>query len=167
MPEEKCLKCGRKRFAIVYDRGEIICAECGYLIAEYVPPSDMPGWTALIAKQGKTPDRFSSSPVKAQNKDSRMAASALSELDRMVSYLHLPKKVRESAISLYAKCIERNAIRNISKGRHAGSIIAALIYYACREQKIRMAFGKIIKASDADKEEAEEIYSAIAREIKK
>jgi len=166
MPEEKCQKCGRKKFVIDHDRGEILCTECGYLIAENVSPTDMPKWTALIEKQGRTPDRFTAKPVRTQNKDSRMTESALSELDRMVPYLHLPEEVKESAAALYAKCIEKGIIKNISKGRHAGSIIAALIYYACKEQKIKMTFNKIISASDADKDEAEGIYKAIVREIK-
>lgn len=164
MPEEKCPKCGRKRFVIDYDRGEIICTDCGYLILENVSPSDMPGWATLIAKQGKAPDRFS--PVKTQNKGDRMTAGTLSELGRVVMYLNLPDEVIESAAPLYIRCVERNIIKNISKGRHSESIIAALIYYACKKQKVRMAFDKIIKAADADKEEAEEIYASIVRETK-
>lgn len=163
MPEEKCPKCGRKKFVIDYDRGEIRCTDCGHLIVENASPSDMPGWTALVAKQGKAPGRFS--PAKAQNKDDRMIANTLSEIERVVPYLNLPEEVRESAVSLYLRCVDKDIIKNISRGRHTESIIAALIYYVCKEQKIRMTFDKIIKAADADKEEAEEVYASIAREI--
>jgi len=164
MPEEKCPKCGKKKFIIDYDRGEIRCTDCGYLIVENVSPSDMPGWTTLITKQEKTPGRFS--PVKRQNKDDRMIANTLSELDRVVAYLNLPEKVRESAASLYTRCIGENIIKNISRGRHTESIIAALIYCVCKEQKIKITFDKIIKAADADKEEAEETYKSIVCETK-
>ena len=91
----------------------------------------------------------------------RNLAIALSELDRISSYLGLSDSVRESAALLYRKCIKAELIR----GRLIESVVSATIYATCRMQGIPRTLDEISKVSGMEKKEIGRAYRFIRREL--
>jgi transcription initiation factor TFIIB len=91
----------------------------------------------------------------------RNLAIALSELDRIASYLGLPDSVRESAALMYRKCIKAELIR----GRLIESVVAAVIYATCRLQGNPRTLDELSKVSGIEKKEIGRAYRFIRREL--
>ncbi|MFH0817408.1 MAG: transcription initiation factor IIB [Candidatus Micrarchaeota archaeon] len=91
----------------------------------------------------------------------RNLAIALSELDRIASYLGLPDSIREAAALLYRKCIEKGLIR----GRLIESVVSAVIYAICREYGIPRTLDEISETSGVEKKEIGRTYRFISREL--
>jgi transcription initiation factor TFIIB len=91
----------------------------------------------------------------------RNLAIALSELNRIASYLGLPESIREAAALTYRKCIEKGLIR----GRLIESIVAAVIYAKCREYGIPRTLNEIAQISGVKKKEIGRAYRNISAEL--
>ncbi|MCX6777975.1 MAG: transcription initiation factor IIB [Candidatus Micrarchaeota archaeon] len=91
----------------------------------------------------------------------RNLAVALSELNRIASYLGLPDSIRESAALTYRKCVEKGLI----KGRLIESIVAAVIYAKCRERGVPRTLAEIANVSGVKKKEIGRAYRNISREL--
>jgi len=91
----------------------------------------------------------------------RNLAIALSELDRIASYLGLPDSIRESAALLYRKCIKAELIR----GRLIESVVSAVIYATCRLNGIPRTLDEISKVSGIEKKEIGRAYRFVRREL--
>ncbi len=91
----------------------------------------------------------------------RNLAIALSELDRIASYLGLPESIREAAALMYRKCIEKGLIR----GRLIESVVAAVIYAICREYGIPRTLDEISEISGVEKKEIGRTYRFISHEL--
>ncbi|MFH0927086.1 MAG: transcription initiation factor IIB [Candidatus Micrarchaeota archaeon] len=91
----------------------------------------------------------------------RNLAIALSELDRIASYLGLPDSIRESAALLYRKCIKAELIR----GRLIESVVSAVIYATCRLHGIPRTLDEISKVSGIEKKEIGRAYRFVRREL--
>ena len=91
----------------------------------------------------------------------RNLAIALSELDRIASYLGLPENIRESAALVYRKCVEKGLIR----GRHIESVVAAVIYAICRNYGIPRTLDEIANIAGAEKKEIGRTYRFIMHEL--
>ncbi len=91
----------------------------------------------------------------------RNLAIALSELDRIASYLGLPDSIREAAALMYRKCIEKGLIR----GRLIESVVAAVVYAICREYGIPRTLDEISKISGMEKKEIGRTYRFISHEL--
>ncbi len=50
MPEEKCPECGSKKLNRDYEKGEIVCANCGLIVADNVMDAG-PEWRAFDSEQ--------------------------------------------------------------------------------------------------------------------
>jgi len=90
----------------------------------------------------------------------RNLAIALSELDRIASYLGLPESVRESAALLYRKCIDKGI-----RGKMIETVVAACIYAKCRECGIPRTLTEIADISGVKKKEIGRTYRAITSEL--
>lgn len=90
----------------------------------------------------------------------RNLAIALSELDRISSYLGLPESIRESAALLYRKCIDRGI-----RGKMIESVVAAVIYAKCRECGIPRTLSEIADVSGVKRKEIGRTYRAITQEL--
>lgn len=53
MPEEICQECGSRRLVHAHERGEVICADCGYVVAEKLLDTG-PDWRAFTPEQRET-----------------------------------------------------------------------------------------------------------------
>ncbi|MHA1860754.1 MAG: transcription initiation factor IIB, partial [Candidatus Ranarchaeia archaeon] len=100
--------------------------------------------------------------IRVSDATERNLAFALSELDRMSSYLNLPRNVREAAAVLYRKAVERKLIR----GRSIEGVAAASLYAACRKCKVPRTLDEIASVSRVGKKEIGRSYRFIARELK-
>jgi transcription initiation factor TFIIB len=96
-----------------------------------------------------------------ESKD-RNLSFALSELQRLVSFLGLPKRVHEDVAKKYEQAVDRGLVR----GRSMESVIAALLYASCRELLTPRTLEEIAEASGVERREIGRTYRYIARELK-
>ncbi len=86
---------------------------------------------------------------------------ALSELNRLISHMSLPKTVHEEVARLYEKAVDKGLVR----GRSMESVITALIYIVARKQGTPRTLDEISEASDIEKREIGRAYRYVAREL--
>lgn len=94
------------------------------------------------------------------SKDRNMSF-ALSELQRLVSYLGLPKTLHEEVAKLYELALQKGLVR----GRSIESIIAALVYSLAREYETPRTLTEISQASGIGKRELGRTYRYISRKL--
>ena len=92
----------------------------------------------------------------------RNLSFALSELQRLISFLHLSKAIHEKVAKLYQQAVNKGLVR----GRSTESIIAALLYTTCREEGAPRTLDEISKASGINKKDIGKTYRYIARKLK-
>ncbi len=95
-----------------------------------------------------------------ESKD-RNLSFALSELQRIISFLGLPRGVHEQVAKKYEEAVDRGLVR----GRSMESVIAALLYAVCRELGTPRTLEEIAEASGVDRREIGRTYRYIAREL--
>ncbi|MDY6789404.1 MAG: transcription initiation factor IIB [Candidatus Nanohaloarchaea archaeon] len=86
---------------------------------------------------------------------------ALSELNKLVSSLNLPKSVHEEAARLYEKAVDQELVR----GRSMESVIAGILYTVARNQGTPRTLDELHKESGVDKREIGRTYRYVAREL--
>lgn len=91
----------------------------------------------------------------------RNLSFALGELERLVSFLGLPKTLHEEAAELYEKALTKGLVR----GRSIESIIAAIVYALAREYKTPRTLAEISQASGISKRELGRTYRYISRKL--
>ena len=91
----------------------------------------------------------------------RNISFAFSELQRLISYLHLSRAVHEKVANLYQQAVNKGLVR----GRSTESIISALLYVTCREEGAPRTLDEISKASGIDKKDIGKTYRYIARKL--
>jgi len=91
----------------------------------------------------------------------RNLAIALSELDRISSYLGLPDSVRESTALLYRKCVEKGLIR----GRLIENVVSAVLYLVCRKYGVPRTLDEISRVSGLQKKEIGRAYRFITHQL--
>lgn len=92
---------------------------------------------------------------------SRNLRFALSELQKLVDDLNLPKSVHEEAARLYDKAIEQETV----KGRKIEKIVAALVLLVARNQRVPRTLREVADASGIEKRELGKNYRYVAREL--
>jgi len=91
----------------------------------------------------------------------RNLSFALSELQRLISFLHLSKAIHEKVAKLYQQAVNKGLVR----GRSTESIISALLYTTCREEGAPRTLDEISKASDITKKDIGKTYRYISRKL--
>jgi transcription initiation factor TFIIB len=91
----------------------------------------------------------------------RNLSFAFSELQRLISYLHLSRAVHERVAKLYQHAVEKGLVR----GRSTESIIAALLYTTCREEGAPRTLDEISKASGINRRDIGKTYRYISRKL--
>lgn len=92
----------------------------------------------------------------------RNLSYALSELQRVVSYLGLSRAAHEKIAKYYNEAVNKGLVR----GRSIEAVIAALTYAVCREMGNPRTLEEIIEACNVDKREVGRAYRYLARELK-
>jgi transcription initiation factor TFIIB len=91
----------------------------------------------------------------------RNLSFAFSELQRIVSFLGLPKTVHERIAKYYEDAVNKGLVR----GRSIESVIAALTYAVSREMGTPRTLDDIAEASGVDRREIGRTHRYIAREL--
>ncbi|OYT53388.1 MAG: transcription initiation factor IIB [Candidatus Altiarchaeales archaeon ex4484_2] len=101
-------------------------------------------------------------------KRSRMATSlqrnlsvALPEIDRMCSYLNLPKNLKEEIARLYRKCAKKGVV----KGRSIEGMVAAVIYIISRQHHSPIILEELEEVSGVSKKKIGKCYKKIRQNI--
>jgi len=92
----------------------------------------------------------------------RNLSYALSELQRVVSYLGLSRVIHEKIAKYYNEAVNKGLVR----GRSIEAVIAALTYAVCREMGNPRTLEEIIEACNVEKREVGRAYRYLARELK-
>jgi len=95
-----------------------------------------------------------------ESKD-RNLSFALSELQRIISFLNLPKPVHERIARYYEEAVDKGLVR----GRSIESVIAALVYAVSRQFGTPRTLDEIAEASGLEKREIGRTYRYVAREL--
>ena len=91
----------------------------------------------------------------------RNLSFALSELQRIVSFLNLPRSVHERIARYYEEAVNKGLVR----GRSIESVIASLTYAVSREFGSPRTLDEISEASGVEKREIGRTYRYISREL--
>jgi transcription initiation factor TFIIB len=91
----------------------------------------------------------------------RNLSFALSELQRIVSFLNLSRSIHERIARYYEEAVNKGLVR----GRSIESVIAALAYAVSREFGSPRTLDEISEASGVEKREIGRTYRYIAREL--
>ena len=91
----------------------------------------------------------------------RNLSFALSELQRIVSFLNLPRPIHEKIAKYYEEAVNKGLVR----GRSIESVVASLTYAVSREFDSPRTLEEISEASGVDKREIGRTYRYIAREL--
>jgi len=91
----------------------------------------------------------------------RNISFAFSELQRLISYLHLSRSVHEKVAKMYQDAVDKGLVR----GRSTEAIISALLYITCKEEGAPRTLDEIAKASGVDKKEIGKTYRYVARKM--
>ena len=87
---------------------------------------------------------------------------ALGELRRLSSNLNLPESIEEEAGKIYSEAVQKNLVR----GRSIESVVAGVVYAACRRQDIPRTLDEIAVSSGIEKKEVGRSYRYVTRELK-
>ncbi|RLI97325.1 MAG: transcription initiation factor IIB [Candidatus Aenigmatarchaeota archaeon] len=91
----------------------------------------------------------------------RNLSFALSELQRIVSFLNLSRSIHERIARYYEEAVNKGLVR----GRSIESVIAALTYAVSREFGSPRTLDEISEASGVEKKEIGRTYRYVAREL--
>jgi len=184
-----CPECAGKTISL-QERGDVVCCQCGLVTSERIldiSHSDKRAFT----KQEKEKRERTGSPISIllpdmglstvinknniKNPDLKRAAKwnsrmtwdkrnmliATTELKRIASNLNLPDHIKKSAIRLYKEAFKRKLLR----GRSINGMVAASLYFACREKKIPRTLQEILEETSVSAKNVRRCYRTLIREL--
>jgi len=86
---------------------------------------------------------------------------ATTELKRIGSNLNLPNHIKKTAIRLYIEAFKKKLLR----GRSINGMVAACLYFACRENKIPRTLQEILEETSINAKNVRRCYRTIIREL--
>jgi transcription initiation factor TFIIB len=101
------------------------------------------------------------SRTRVQSAVNRNILQAFNELERLAEQLNIPRFVREEAILIYRKAIEKELVR----GRAMESMIAAALYAACRIHGVPRTLDEIAKYTKSSRKDIARCYRLLVREL--
>jgi len=91
----------------------------------------------------------------------RNLLQAMNEMERIASKIALPKSIRDTALLIYKKTVEKGLVR----GRSIESVVAAALYAACRRHKFPITLDEIAQYTSGGRREVARCYRLILREV--
>ena len=167
-----------------------MCGQCGLVISERLLDTSHSGKRAFT-KQEKERRERTGSPISIllpdlglstiipkeniKNPDLKRAAKwnsrmlwdkrnmliATTELKRIASNLNLPDHIKKSAIRIYKEAFKKKLLR----GRSINGMVAACLYFACREKKIPRTLQEILEETAVSAKNVRRCYRTIIREL--
>lgn len=184
-----CPECKGNTISI-QEKGEIVCSQCGLVINERILDISHSGKRAFT-KQEKEKRENTGSPISIllpdmglstiidktsiKNPDLKRAAKwnsrmtwdkrnmliATTELKRIGSNLNLPNHIKKTAIRLYIEAFKKKLLR----GRSINGMVAACLYFACRERKIPRTLQEILDETSVSAKNVRRCYRTLIREL--
>ena len=184
-----CPECGGKIIPI-QEKGENVCGQCGLVINERNVDIFHSGKRAFTRQEKEKRERIGS-PISIllpdmglstiidknniNNPDLKRAAKwnsrmswdkrnmliATTELKRIASNLNLPDHIKKAAIRLYKEAFNKKLLR----GRSINGMVAACLYFACREEKIPRTLQEILEETAVSAKNVRRCYRTIIREL--
>ena len=184
-----CPECKGNTISI-QEKGEIVCSQCGLVVNERILDTSHSGKRAFT-KQEKEKRENTGSPIsillpdmglstiidKASIKspdlkraakwnsrmtwDKRNMLIATTELKRIGSNLNLPNHIKKTAIRLYINAFKKKLLR----GRSINGMVAACLYFACRERKIPRTLQEILDETSVSAKNVRRCYRTLIREL--
>ena len=184
-----CPECEGKVISL-HERGEIVCGQCGLVISERIVDVAHSGKRAFTKQEKESRER-TGSPISIllpdmglstiidktsiKNPDLKRAAKwnsrmtwdkrnmliATTELKRIGSNLNLPNHVKKTAIRLYIEAFKKKLLR----GRSINGMVAACLYFACRERKIPRTLQEILDETSISAKNVRRCYRTLIREL--
>ena len=93
--------------------------------------------------------------------EQRNLSSALAELDRISTQLHIPQNVKERAALIYRKALKADLLR----GRSIDGFVAASLYAACRHLMVPRPLQEITEVSTRNHAEVARTYRLLIKEL--
>lgn len=135
---------------VKHDKG--VSAEIGKGLAElYKVPSKKRAQYYRITKWHK----------KLLRSKERNLSFAMNELQRLISFLQLPKTVHEAVASYYEKIISEDLVR----GRSVEAIIAALVFAVAKQMGNPRSLEEIVEASGVERKDLSKAYRQVCRAL--
>jgi transcription initiation factor TFIIB len=184
-----CPECGGKIISIL-EKGENVCCQCGLVINERTLDINNSGKRAFTKYEKEKRER-TGSPISIlmpdlslstvidknniRNPDLKRAAKwnsrmtwdkrnmliATTELKRIGSNLNLPDHIKKAAIRLYKEAFKKKLLR----GRSINGMVAACLYFACREKKIPRTLQEILEDTSVSAKNVRRCYRTLIREL--
>ena len=184
-----CPECEGKVIPL-HEKGEIVCGQCGLVISERIVDISHSGKRAFTKQEKESRER-TGSPIsillpdmglstiidktsikspdlkRAAKWNSRMTWDkrnmliATTELKRIGSNLNLPNHVKKTAIRLYIEAFKKKLLR----GRSINGMVAACLYFACRERKIPRTLQEILDETSISAKNVRRCYRTLIREL--
>ncbi len=184
-----CPECSGKIIPI-QEKGETVCGQCGLVVSERIVDVFHSGKRAFTRQEKEKRERVGS-PISIllpdmglstvidknniNNPDLKRAAKwnsrmswdkrnmliATTELKRIASNLNLPDHIKKEAIRLYKKAFKMKLLR----GRSINGMVAACLYFACREKKIPRTLQEILEETAESAKNVRRCYRTIIREL--
>ncbi|MHA2282937.1 MAG: transcription initiation factor IIB [Promethearchaeota archaeon] len=184
-----CPECEGKVISL-HERGEIVCGQCGLVISERIVDISHSGKRAFTKQEKESRER-TGSPIsillpdmglstiidktsikspdlkRAAKWNSRMTWDkrnmliATTELKRIGSNLNLPNHVKKTAIRLYIEAFKKKLLR----GRSINGMVAACLYFACRERKIPRTLQEILDETSISAKNVRRCYRTLIKEL--
>ena len=184
-----CPECGGCEI-LLHERGETVCGQCGLVISERNVDISHSGKRAFTKQEKESRERTGSpisillpdmglSTVIDKNNikspdlkraakwnsrmtwDKRNMLIATTELKRIGSNLNLPNHVKKTAIRLYIEAFKKKLLR----GRSINGMVAACLYFACRERKIPRTLQEILEQTSVHAKNVRRCYRTLIREL--
>ena len=182
-----CPECEGKVIPL-HERGEIVCGQCGLVISERIVDVAHSGKRAFTKQEKESRERTGSpisillpdmglstiidkSNIKSPDLkraakwnsrmtwDKRNMLIATTELKRIGSNLNLPNHVKKAAIRLYIEAFKKKLLR----GRSINGMVAACLYFACRERKIPRTLQEILEQTSISAKNVRRCYRTLIR----
>lgn len=99
--------------------------------------------------------------IRIQDATERNLKHALGEINRMASALGIPESTREIASVIYRQALSEKLL----PGRSIEGVATAVIYAACRQEKIPRSLTEITPVSRVDRKEISRTHQYISREL--
>ena len=161
---EVCPECGSHHLVRDYERGELLCEDCGLVLDDQFIDQG-PEWRAFDVEQGEKRartgapmtytihDKGLSTEISWKNKDSY--GKSIPTRNRAQLY-RLRKWQR------YRKAVNKNLIR----GRSIEGVVAASLYAACRQCGVPRTLDEVANSSRVGRKEIGRTYRFMTRELK-
>ena len=180
---EVCPECGSHHLVRDYERGELLCEDCGLVLDDQFIDQG-PEWRAFDVEQGEKRartgapmtytihDKGLSTEISWKNKDSYGKSIPTRNRAQLYRLRKWQRRIRvsnatERNLAFTAAMIYRKAVnKNLIRGRSIEGVVAASLYAACRQCGVPRTLDEVANSSRVGRKEIGRTYRFMTRELK-